>query len=273
MPARKAPRAIETPNSFADPTAIPSATTSTVSVNSSRERVAAACGEQPGDQPPPAEVRQADHRRDFHDGQDHGDGQSAGSPVPPGRRRRATTTSTRTVKRSSTTSQPTAMWPVGVCRSPLSASTRMSTTVLDTEIASPKTMLADQPHPQDTPTRVPSSVAARLPPRAPGTATRPTASNSSRWNCKPTPNISRMTPISASWSAMLLVGDEARRVRPDDDPRQQIADDRREPEAEGDVAADQRRGQPARQREDQVEVVHESCYAERIRVKGHGERG
>ena len=48
MPARKAPRAIETPNSFADPTAIPSATTSTVSVKSSRERVAATCASSQG---------------------------------------------------------------------------------------------------------------------------------------------------------------------------------------------------------------------------------
>src|SRR6478735_6945043 len=41
MPARNAPRAIETLKTSADPTAMPSASTSTVSVNSSRERVAA----------------------------------------------------------------------------------------------------------------------------------------------------------------------------------------------------------------------------------------
>ena len=37
---------------------------------------------------------------------------------------------------------------------------------------------------------------------APGTATPRTASSSSRWNCRPTPNISRITPISASCSAI-----------------------------------------------------------------------
>ena len=41
MPARNAPSAIDTPNSMADPTAMPRASTSTVSVNSSRERVPA----------------------------------------------------------------------------------------------------------------------------------------------------------------------------------------------------------------------------------------
>ena len=43
MPARNAPSAIETPNTSADPTAMPSATTSTVRVNSSRDRVCATC--------------------------------------------------------------------------------------------------------------------------------------------------------------------------------------------------------------------------------------
>ena len=49
-------------------------------------------------------------------------------------------TSARTVNRSSTTSQPTAICPVGVCRSLLSDKTRSSTTVLATEIAMPNTM-------------------------------------------------------------------------------------------------------------------------------------
>ena len=41
MPARNAPSATDTPKNSAEPTATPSARTSTVSVNSSRERVAA----------------------------------------------------------------------------------------------------------------------------------------------------------------------------------------------------------------------------------------
>ena len=47
----------------------------------------------------------------------------------------------------------------------------------------------------------PSAVATPLWTSAPGIATRRTASSSSTWNCKPTPNISRITPISASCSA------------------------------------------------------------------------
>ncbi len=38
-------------------------------------------------------------------------------------------------------------------------------------------------------------------PRAPGIATALTASRSSRWKWRPTPNISRITPTSASWLA------------------------------------------------------------------------
>src|SRR5438093_5580096 len=49
IPARKAPSAIETPKSVADPTAMPSASTRTVRVNSSRARGRRVL-EQPGDE-------------------------------------------------------------------------------------------------------------------------------------------------------------------------------------------------------------------------------
>ncbi len=103
---------------------------------------------------------------------------------------------------SSTTSQPTAMWPAGVCSARLSDSTRTSTTVLATEIARPNTIAAVHDQPKTEAARAPSAVATRLCAMAPGIATRRTASSSSRWNCSPTPNISRITPISASCSAM-----------------------------------------------------------------------
>ncbi len=48
------------------------------------------------------------------------------------------------------------------------------------------------------------------------------------------------------------VGDEARRVRPDEQAGQQIADDRRQPEPVRDVAQDERRRQAAGERQDQV---------------------
>ena len=54
-------------------------------------------------------------------------------------------TSIRIVKISSTTSQPSAVWPVGVCSRRLSLSTRVSTTVLLTQIHRPNIRLLSQP--------------------------------------------------------------------------------------------------------------------------------
>ena len=58
--------------------------------------------------------------------------------------------------------------------------------------------------------------------------------------CRPTPNISRMTPISASCPASAGIGDEARRERTDEDAGDEIADQRRQPQPVGDVAEDER---------------------------------
>ena len=49
---------------------------------------------------------------------------------------------------------------------------------------------------------MPSKVAIAIWPTAPGIAIARTESRSFSEKCRPTPNISRMTPISASWSAM-----------------------------------------------------------------------
>ena len=86
-------------------------------------------------------------------------------------RKTGNSTRTTTVNRSSTTSQPTAMCPDGVCRSLLSASTRSNTTVLATEMASPNTTPACHDQPTARPNSRPSMVATRLCPIAPGTAT------------------------------------------------------------------------------------------------------
>ena len=48
---------------------------------------------------------------------------------------------------------------------------------------------------------MPISVATAIWPMAPGTAMRATDNRSFREKCRPTPNISRMTPISASSEA------------------------------------------------------------------------
>ena len=140
MPARNAPSAIDTPNSLAEPTAIPSANTSTVSVNSSRERVQRDVLEQLGNHALADDGRERDQRADL---------ERRRCPAPwrcprrsvigPVLRAPGSSTNTNTVKMSSTTSQPTATWPACVCRRLLSVSMRKSTTVLATEIARPNT--------------------------------------------------------------------------------------------------------------------------------------
>ena len=88
MPARNAPRAIETPNSLAEP----DGDAQGHDEHREREQLAGArCRrpvEQPGDQRSPGEERQADHHRDLHDGHDHGEGDAPG-PDCRGRRRPA----------------------------------------------------------------------------------------------------------------------------------------------------------------------------------------
>ena len=73
--------------------------------------------------------------------------------------------------------------------------------MLATERLKPSTMPAPSPHPQSHAIAMPSGVASAIWPIAPGTATPRTASRSEAEKCRPTPNISRMTPISASCPA------------------------------------------------------------------------
>ena len=84
-------------------------------------------------------------------------------------------TNSRMVNRSSTTSHPRATWPLGVWRFWLSSRTRVSTTVLATEIAMPNTSPEIVDHPNIQPTSTPSTVATDICTTAPGTATLCTA--------------------------------------------------------------------------------------------------
>ena len=107
-----------------------------------------------------------------------------------------------TIARSSTISQPTAMRPLVVERALRSSSAFTSTTVLATDSARPRIRPApnDQPHSIDMP--APISVASTIWTTAPGIAMLRTASSAPSEKCSPTPNMSRITPISASWPAM-----------------------------------------------------------------------
>jgi hypothetical protein len=75
---------------------------------------------------------------------------------------------------------------------------RSSTTVLATDSASPKTMPAPIGQPSHHASPIPSAVALAIWTTAPGMAMPRTESRSSSEKCSPTPNISRMMPISAS---------------------------------------------------------------------------
>ena len=77
---------------------------------------------------------------------------------------------------------------------------------------------------------MPSTVATAICTIAPGIAMARTESRSCKEKCRPTPNISRITPISASSAGQRGVGDKARRERTDQHAGEQVADDRRGPE-------------------------------------------
>ena len=108
------------------------------------------------------------------------------------------------------------------------------TTVLATETAMPRIKPLCQLQPIATASPMQARVAAVLCASAPGIASERTASRSFKLKCRPTPNISRITPISASSDAILRVAHDARRVRANQHTRDEVADDRRKPEAPGD---------------------------------------
>ena len=110
-------------------------------------------------------------------------------------------TSASTMAMSSTISQPTAMRPRSVSTSRRSCNARSSTTVLATDNARPNTSPSPIGQPSHAASPMPSRVAQAICTMAPGMAIFLTESRSSREKCRPTPNIRRMTPISASWPA------------------------------------------------------------------------
>jgi len=85
---------------------------------------------------------------------------------------------------------------------PRLSSARSSTTVLATDSESPNTSPAPTLQPQPVATAIPSAVATAICTSAPGSAMRRTAISSSSEKCRPTPNISSITPISDSCEAI-----------------------------------------------------------------------
>jgi hypothetical protein len=111
-------------------------------------------------------------------------------------------TNVSTIARSSTMSQPTAIRPRSLSTRRRSCSARSSTTVEATDRARPNTSPPPTGQPSKWPRVMPSSVATVICTTAPGIAILRTDMRSFIEKCSPTPNISRMMPISASSLAM-----------------------------------------------------------------------
>ncbi|MCE3270460.1 MAG: hypothetical protein K0S57_857 [Ramlibacter sp.] len=205
MPAKKAPSANDTPNSLVAPYAMLTAAATTHSVNSSREPTFCTCHSSQGNRRRPTSSISTTNAL------------TCSSVVPisrqidsmpacePPERMDATggsSTSTSTTARSSTTSQPTAMRPLKVSRAPRLSRARSSTTVLAHDSEMPNTSAAGRLQPHSVAIPMPMAVAATIWTTAPGTAILRTASRSPSEKCSPTPNISSITPISASCAAM-----------------------------------------------------------------------
>ena len=182
---------------------MPSAAATTQSVNSSREPVRATCHNSQGNRRrPPTSIsamKSATCARVIPSVTSR-DSLGADSPADM-LARGGSSTSTSTITRSSTTSQPTAMRPLGVSSTPRLSSAFSSTTVLATESARPNTIPAIRLQPQNVARPQPMAVAVAICTTAPGRAIFFTDIRSSSEKCRPTPNISSITPISASWPA------------------------------------------------------------------------
>ena len=96
------------------------------------------------------------------------------------------------------TSQPTAACPCDVFNKELSINPRKSTTVLATEIANPKMIPAGTVQPQSWVNPKPNNVAIKVWINAPGIAISRTRQRSAKEKWRPTPNIRKITPSSAS---------------------------------------------------------------------------
>ncbi len=154
-------------------------------------------------------------------------------------------------------SQPTAIRPSPVSSAPRSSSARRSTTVLATERQRPNTSPEPHAQPQRCETNMPSSDATAICARAPGTAILRTAQRSFGEKCRPTPNMSRITPISASCEARPESATKPGVNGPTATPGEEVPDERRHPETNRDKAEDERQPQPSGDRRDERRVfVH-----------------
>ena len=271
MPAKKAPSANDTPNSSAAPKATPSAIASTARreqlaragvrdvLQQPRDDAAADHQHQRDEQPRPCPGCRAAIRRRRRRGP------TPSAPSPPSSAASAgSSTSASTIARSSTISQPTAMRPRSVSRhAALLERAQQHDGAGDREREAEDEAARRATSPSSWRRAAPSSGGdARSGRSRPARRCARTASRSSSEKCRPTPNISRMTPISASCGGQVRVGDEARRERPDHDAGEQIADQRRQPQPGGERSRTRRRA-PGRRRSWRSGCLRAACAARR----------
>ena len=202
-PARNAPSANETPKTVDDRNAKPIAMASTARVNSSFEPSFETRVRRRGTRRVPATTMTTTKRAALPSPSamlPSVPSASVGAEDVPPRSGAIVGSSTRMtiVTRSSTISQPIAILPWAVSSSPRSVIARSRTTVLATDSDSPRTSPPPIPQPSATPSIRPRIVAITIWMSAPGIAMPRTAARSRSEKWMPTPNISRMIPMSAS---------------------------------------------------------------------------
>ena len=107
-------------------------------------------------------------------------------------------TKTKTVTKSSTTKQPTVIFPGIALIKSLASNAFKATTVLAQDSDNPTIKLAPHDHPQHLANKIPKIVEIVICVIAPGTAIFLTDIKSFVEKCSPTPNINNITPISES---------------------------------------------------------------------------
>ena len=133
----------------------------------------------------------------------------------------------------------------------------MSTTVLATARAMPKTMPADQSHPKPRAITAPSAVATSALGDGAGDGDAPDRQQLFDVELQADAEHQQDDADFRELFGDASVGDESGSVGADGDAGEQVADDRREAEALRDVAEDERRSEAPGKRQDEVEIVHE----------------
>ena len=238
-PAKKAPSASDTPKTCAEAKAMPMATASTDRVKSSREPVRATCCSSQGTTRGPSTMASVTKAAtlpsvmasDTARFPSPSAGAAPRTSASAGRRTR-----TRTMARSSTMSQPTAMRPALVVSPLRSSSARRTTTVLATDRQSPKTSAPPKVQPQPMARAVPSAVATAMSNKRPRHRHAADRGEVRRREMQADAEHQQDDADLRQLACKPGIRHEARRERADRHARHEIADERWQPDLLGDEA-------------------------------------